>query len=121
MAGAARLLELILTHNSAALPKLYRTGVFFFALAYLGSNLAEISSLFKVHATALPHAPTYVCGFTASDIQAVPRLHTYASTSAVRGTAPTPLVNLNSSAPVRAFLASSASGYLPGRSQASRF
>jgi hypothetical protein len=50
VAGAAKLLSIILTHNSAALAKLYQTGLFFFALAYLGSNLTEVAALLKVSA-----------------------------------------------------------------------
>jgi len=34
--------------NKAALAYLYQTGVFYFALAYCGSNLLEIASLFQV-------------------------------------------------------------------------
>jgi len=47
VAGASRLLEVVLTHNPVALPKLYQTGLFFFLLAYMGSNLEEMASLFK--------------------------------------------------------------------------
>ena len=49
---SAALLEAMLEHNSAALATLYQTGVFFFALAYCGSNLVEIGRLFKVQAIA---------------------------------------------------------------------
>ena len=45
---SAALLEAMLEHNSASLATLYQTGVFFFALAYCGSNLVEIGHLFKV-------------------------------------------------------------------------
>ena len=45
---SAALLEAMLEHNSASLATLYQTGVFFFALAYCGSNLVEIGRLFKV-------------------------------------------------------------------------
>ncbi|KAK9809260.1 hypothetical protein WJX72_012293 [[Myrmecia] bisecta] len=45
---ASALLEEVLLHNREALPRLYQTGLFFFALAYCGSNLAEIARLFKV-------------------------------------------------------------------------
>ena len=45
---SAALLEAMLEHNSASLATLYQTGVFFFALAYCGSNLVEIGQLFKV-------------------------------------------------------------------------
>ena len=39
----------ILQNNKAALAYLYQTGVFYFALAYCGSNLLEIASLFQVN------------------------------------------------------------------------
>jgi len=45
---AAMLLEVVLEHNRPALAALYQTGLFFFALAYCGSNLVEIGRLFKV-------------------------------------------------------------------------
>ena len=45
---SAALLEAMLEHNSASLATLYQTGIFFFALAYCGSNLVEIGHLFKV-------------------------------------------------------------------------
>ncbi|KAK9915634.1 hypothetical protein WJX75_001835 [Coccomyxa subellipsoidea] len=45
---AAMLLEVVLEHNGTALASLYQTGLFFFALAYCGSNLVEIGRLFKV-------------------------------------------------------------------------
>lgn len=45
---AVMLLEVVLEHNGPALASLYQTGVFFFALAYCGSNLVEIGRLFKV-------------------------------------------------------------------------
>ena len=45
---SAALLEAMLAHNSASLATLYQTGVFFFGLAYCGSNLVEIGHLFKV-------------------------------------------------------------------------
>ena len=44
---AAALLEAVLEHNRPALAALFRTGAFFFALAYCGSNLVEIGRLFK--------------------------------------------------------------------------
>lgn len=48
MSLAAMLLEVVLEHNGTALASLYQTGLFFFALAYCGSNLVEIGRLFKV-------------------------------------------------------------------------
>lgn len=45
---SAALLTAILRHNALALSRLYTTGVFFFALAYCGSNLLEIAQLFHV-------------------------------------------------------------------------
>lgn len=45
---AAMLLEVVLEHNRPALAALYQSGLFFFALAYCGSNLVEIGRLFKV-------------------------------------------------------------------------
>ena len=48
VAGTATLLEEVLRDNKAALGILYQTGVFYFALAYCGSNLVEISRLFHV-------------------------------------------------------------------------
>ena len=48
---SAALLEAMLEHNSASLATLYQTGIFFFALAYCGSNLVETGRLFKVWAS----------------------------------------------------------------------
>lgn len=48
---SAALLEDILRSNPDALASLYQTGAFFFALAYCGSNLAEIAQLFRVRYT----------------------------------------------------------------------
>ena len=48
VAGAATLLEEALRDNRPALATLYQTGVFYFALAYCGSNFAEIARLFHV-------------------------------------------------------------------------
>ncbi|KAK9807966.1 hypothetical protein WJX73_008492 [Symbiochloris irregularis] len=45
---AAALLEVVVDHNSHALSRLPGTGIFFFALAYCGSNLVEIARLFQV-------------------------------------------------------------------------
>lgn len=47
VSAAASLLTCILVHNSAALSRLYLTGVFLFGLAYCGSNLTELAALFK--------------------------------------------------------------------------
>ncbi len=47
VSAAASLLLEVLQHNEEALPRLYTTGVFFFCLAYCGSNLAEISRLLQ--------------------------------------------------------------------------
>lgn len=44
------LLEEILRNNAEAAAQLYRTGAFFFALAYCGSNLLELACLLKVRA-----------------------------------------------------------------------
>ncbi|GMH45130.1 hypothetical protein BSKO_13087 [Bryopsis sp. KO-2023] len=48
VSGAATLLQRIVEHNGVVLPRLYLTGVFFFCLAYCGSNLVEVANLFKV-------------------------------------------------------------------------
>jgi DnaJ homolog subfamily C member 13 len=48
VAGAAGLLETVLRHDGDALPRLYATGAFFFALAYCGSNLLEVARLLRV-------------------------------------------------------------------------
>lgn len=48
VAGSTALLEGVLRHNGEALPRLYRTGAFFFALAYCGSNLLELARLLRV-------------------------------------------------------------------------
>ena len=53
MAGAATLLEEALRDNRPALAALYQTGVFYFALAYCGSNLFEIARLFHVRPSLL--------------------------------------------------------------------
>jgi DnaJ homolog subfamily C member 13 len=52
VAASAALLETVLRHNGEVLPRLYRTGIFFFGLAYCGSNLTELSSLFRVRSFA---------------------------------------------------------------------
>ena len=58
------LLEDVLRSNPDALASLYQTGAFFFALAYCGSNLAEIAQLFRVrcvkkcHVGYLGHHPS---------------------------------------------------------------
>ena len=44
----AALLHTVLLHDSAAMASLYRTGIFFFALAYCGSNLVELACLLQV-------------------------------------------------------------------------
>lgn len=44
--SAASLLKSIVTRNPKAMIRLYSTGVFYFALAYPGSNLLSISQLF---------------------------------------------------------------------------
>ncbi|XP_078182422.1 DNAJ heat shock N-terminal domain-containing protein [Carex rostrata] len=44
--SAASLLKSIVTRNPKAMIRLYSTGVFYFALAYAGSNLLSISQLF---------------------------------------------------------------------------
>lgn len=48
VAGACELLAEVLAHNAEALAGLYRTGIFFFLLAYCGSNLGEAARLLKV-------------------------------------------------------------------------
>ena len=48
VAAACRLLRLVLEHNAEALATLYRTGVFFFALAYAGQNYLDIAALLKL-------------------------------------------------------------------------
>ncbi len=53
---AVMLLEVVLEHNGPALASLYHTGLFFFTLAYCGSNLVEIGRLFKVLSSCLPPA-----------------------------------------------------------------
>lgn len=50
VAGACELLREVLAHNPAALAGLYRTGAFFFLLAYCGSNLGEAARLLHVSA-----------------------------------------------------------------------
>ena len=54
VALAFALLESVLEHNIAALATLYQTGIYFFGLAYCGSNLMELAHLFKVR----PSIPT---------------------------------------------------------------
>ncbi|KAH9315592.1 hypothetical protein KI387_024219, partial [Taxus chinensis] len=46
--GAAALLKAIVARNPKAMVRLYNTGVFYFALAYAGSNLYSIASLFAL-------------------------------------------------------------------------
>ena len=81
VAGAATLLEEALRNNRPALAALYQTGVFYFALAYCGSNLIEMARLFHVRPSpvsarlpdtetpvtwelALLHACWTQCGFS---------------------------------------------------------
>ena len=45
---AAALLHTVLQYAHEALATLYRTGVFYFALAYCGSNLVELACLLQV-------------------------------------------------------------------------
>jgi DnaJ family protein C protein 13 len=47
VAAAASLLLEIIEPNPEAMARLYRTGAFFFALAYPGSNLAEVAALLR--------------------------------------------------------------------------
>ena len=56
---AAELLEESLLSNPAALAQLYSTGVYYFALAYCGSNLLDIARLFAVRPDS--HSPRHVC------------------------------------------------------------
>lgn len=44
---SAALIHAVVQNNRDVLPKLYLTGIYFFCLAYCGSNLLEISQLFK--------------------------------------------------------------------------
>ncbi len=48
VASACSLLQKALHQNAEALPRLYQTGLYFFALAYCGSNLLEVATLFQV-------------------------------------------------------------------------
>ena len=45
---AAALLHSVLQYNHEAMALLYRTGVFYFSLAYCGSNLVELACLLQV-------------------------------------------------------------------------
>lgn len=53
VASAATLLLEALQDNRSALSELYQTGVFYFALAYCGSNLVEIARLFQAQSPLL--------------------------------------------------------------------
>lgn len=44
---SAALVHAVVQYNRDVMPKLYLTGIYFFCLAYCGSNLMEISQLFK--------------------------------------------------------------------------
>ena len=44
--GAASLLKAVVTRNPKAMVRLYNTGVFYFLLAYAGSNLNSVANLF---------------------------------------------------------------------------
>jgi len=46
---AARLIREVLAHNQSAVEQIYKTGLFYFALAYEGANLMEIA--FLLHST----------------------------------------------------------------------
>ena len=61
VASACSLLQKALHHNAEALPRLYQTGLYFFALAYCGSNLLEVATLFQVCLCSSFTAPT-CCG-----------------------------------------------------------
>lgn len=54
VASVCSLLQKALQHNAEALPSLYQTGLYFFALAYCGSNLLEIARLFQVYMSLVP-------------------------------------------------------------------
>lgn len=63
MAGAATLLTEALKDNRPVLATLYQTGVFYYALAYCGSNLVEIARLFHVRPlllSCMSHRKSYV-------------------------------------------------------------
>lgn len=69
VAAAAALLTAVLRHNAAALPRLYATGAFFFALSYCGSNLVELAALLRVRCLprfwripCLEYGPGLICG-----------------------------------------------------------
>ena len=47
VAAASVLVLKLVEHNEEAMASLYQTGVFFFLLSYCGSNLVEVSRLFK--------------------------------------------------------------------------
>ena len=47
VAASAQLLTSCLSGHEQALPRLYQTGVFYFALAYCGSNLREVAGLLR--------------------------------------------------------------------------
>ena len=64
MSHAAALLEAVLEHNRSALASLFQTGVFFFALAYCGSNLVEIGRLFKARTQPEPQPKHKGCLIT---------------------------------------------------------
>lgn len=54
--AAASLLKAIVTRNPKGMARLYSTGVFYFALAYGGSNLTSVASLFaSTHARQAFH------------------------------------------------------------------
>lgn len=47
VAQSAALVHSVVQYNRDVMPKLYLTGIYFFCLAYYGSNLLEVSQLFK--------------------------------------------------------------------------
>lgn len=49
--GAASLLKAVVTRNPKGMSRLYSTGAFYFALAYGGSNLKSVASLFATSHT----------------------------------------------------------------------
>ena len=56
---SAAVLEAVMDHNMDAMSRLTSTGIFFFALAYCGSNLVELARLFHVRTDKItPHFPT---------------------------------------------------------------
>lgn len=73
VASVCSLLQKALQRNAEALPSLYQTGLYFFALAYCGSNLLEIARLFQVYMSLVPASLRERLSALGSSYRQIPR------------------------------------------------